>query len=871
MASNKGQAKDKTTKNTPAVNEEELAKQAAKAEKAKAAEAEKAAKAKAKAEAKAQKEKEKAEAKAKKAAEKAEADAKKAAAKAEADAKKAAEKAEADAKKAAEKAEADAKKAAEKAEADAKKAAEKAEAEAKEKEKIAEAVEEAEAAPVVDEVSAILAEVAPAAKEDAAEEVSEETAPATEGVAEEEKPAEEKGSFFETVKTKCVSGFKAFIGFFDLSENKKGSLKSKLTKLTLIPIVAVAVTMAVVSIISITIAYNNTYSDEAMALAGSYARSTEDLVANLNQQTNVVIKNNNIVNASQTNEFKLDLLADYADMGNFNDFCVAYASGRTYNGTKIGECDYFTIPKESKGAYISGPTAHDVTGEPAFMMGKYFVSMGEDYILYGSLPTTTLSNVLADISFGDGGLAFLVDKDGQIIGTSNEEFVPLMTKLSDKENLDSKFNGIASLSERMLEYKDGSEKVTINGETYFVGYTPIEGVEGWSLAVATRWAPVVNTLVSTGFIIAGIAFIIAAAVAVFITKYVSKICAPITLTANRLTAFAEGDLSSPAPSTNVGGEIQDMSEALGTMVNTMTDCIGDIKHVLTSMAGGDLTVTPSVEYKGELGEIKTSLDMISSSLNKTMSEVSRSANEVKEGATQLAEGSTQLSQNAITQAAAVEEITSTIMDIANKTEANTNNVVRALETVESANEQAEEGSRSMNEMLEAIREIETSSKEISQIMKVIDDIAFQTNILALNAAIEAARAGDAGKGFAVVADEVRNLAGKSADAAKHTGQLINRSIKAVNRGAELAGVTSDALDSIVAGVADISDVMTGIAQANEEQTAAIDQISSGMENVNAAIHNTTATAEQSAAASEELSALAVTLSDEVGQFKTTSM
>ncbi len=843
MASNKNKGIE--NKNKAALNEEELVKAAAEAEKAEIA---------------AKKEAEKA----KKAAEKAEAKAKKAAEKEAAKIKKAAEKAEADAKKAAEKAEADAKKAAEKAEADAKKAAEKAEAEANAASAaVSEEAEAVENAPVVDEVSAILDEIAPTAKEAP---VVEAAAPAAEA----KKPEEKKAISFDVIKSKCVSVFKSFIGFFDFSENKKGSLKSKLTKMTLLPIGAVAVTMAVVSIISITIAYNNTYSDEAIALAESYSGNIKSLVESLDQQFNAVTKNGNVVNTAQTVDYRIKLLEDYADMSDFKDFSIAYASGRTYNSTDISEREYFIKAMESKGSYISSPLLRMTDNEITIMMGKYFNSMGEDYVVYGGLPADIISNVVAHVSFGEGGFAYIIDKEGMIIGTSNEELAPMMTELGDKENLDSKYRGMASLSERMLQYNSGTEKVTINGETYFVGYTPIEGEEGWALAVATRWSPVVGSLVGTAFIIVGIAILIAAVVAVLITRFVSRICAPITLTANRLTDFADGDLSSPAPSTNIGGEIQDMSDAMGTMVNTMTDCIGDIKHVLTSMAGGDLTVAPSVEYKGELGEIKTSLDMIRTSLNRTMGEVARSANEVKEGANQLAEGSTQLSQNAITQAAAVEEITSTIMDIANKTEANTNNVVRALETVQSTNEQAEEGSRSMNEMLEAIREIETSSKEISQIMKVIDDIAFQTNILALNAAIEAARAGDAGKGFAVVADEVRNLAGKSADAAKHTGQLINSSIKAVNRGAELAGVTSDVLDNIVAGVGDISEVMTGIAQANEEQTAAIDQISSGMENVNAAIHNTTATAEESAAASEELSALAVTLSDEVAKFKTTA-
>ena len=545
----------------------------------------------------------------------------------------------------------------------------------------------------------------------------------------------------------------------------KNSLLTRLTRLAVIPTIVVGIVVTALAIAATTVSYNTVYADEALALAESYAASTENIVSS-------------------------------------------------------------------------------------------------------GLSTDMINKVIEKVHFGEKGLCFIVDKDGQIINTSSEEIIPIHTNLADTENLAADYADLKVLSAKMLAKESGTCHADICGEKYFIGYVPVEGTDGWSIAVATTWKPVVDIINGSAIQILVMALVAVIIVIIVLRFPIKKIAAPISATAERLIAFSEGDISSPAPKTNMGGEIQYMTEALGDMIVTMETCIGDIKRVLTSMADGDFTVITDTEYKGEFGEIKSSLDHIRDSLNQTMSEVGRSSSEVRDGAEQLAEGSTQLSQNAVTQAAAVDEITSTVMDIARKTEANSENVVRALETVQHTNERAQEGARSMSEMLEAINEIESSSKEIEQIMKAIDDIAFQTNILALNAAIEAARAGDAGKGFAVVADEVRNLAGKSAEAAQQTGELIGRSIAAVTRGTELADATSEALDSIVNGVSEISEVMTGIASANAEQNAAVEQISSGMENVNAAIHNTTATAEQSAAASEELSALAVSLSDAVSRFKT---
>ena len=363
---------------------------------------------------------------------------------------------------------------------------------------------------------------------------------------------------------------------------------------------------------------------------------------------------------------------------------------------------------------------------------------------------------------------------------------------------------------------------------------------------------------------------VALAIAIFLGIYISGIISrPLTaLSAFMHRAGNTGDITLSPEDVRIITEYGKAKDEVGQSVASSAAFVGHVTNIakeLEVVASGDLS--HEIKTLSDADTMGKSMTMMLANLNNMFAEINNATTQVATGSKQIADGAQALAQGSTEQAASVQQLSASIGDIARKTKENADMASRAAELAGRIKGNAEKGSHQMDEMITAVKDINSASQSISKVIKVIEDIAFQTNILALNAAVEAARAGQHGKGFAVVAEEVRNLAAKSAEAAKDTSGLIVNSMEKAEFGSRIASETADSLSEIVTGINESSQIVNEISRSSNEQSVGITQINTGIDQVAQVIQQNSATAEESAAASEEMSSQSNMLEEMIAQFK----
>ena len=341
---------------------------------------------------------------------------------------------------------------------------------------------------------------------------------------------------------------------------------------------------------------------------------------------------------------------------------------------------------------------------------------------------------------------------------------------------------------------------------------------------------------------------------------------PIRAASTTLNQLAQGNLNITMGG-NFKGQHGKIRDDMNRTITFLKQYVDEITASLERVGQGDLSLEITNHYLGDFIAIKYAINDITTRLSTVMGEINEAASQVDSGSRQISDGGQQLSHGTTEQASSIQELSASIEEVAAETKRNAINANEANDRAIEVRVNAQSGNEQMKKMVTSMVDINESSHSISKVIKVIDDIAFQTNILALNAAVEAARAGQHGKGFAVVAEEVRTLAARSAEAAKETTVLIEGSITKVEAGTKIADETADGLKEILNQIEKVASLVESIARASNDQASEITQITMGLDQVSQVVQTNSATAEESAAASQELSGQAEMLKEMVGAFK----
>lgn len=509
------------------------------------------------------------------------------------------------------------------------------------------------------------------------------------------------------------------------------------------------------------------------------------------------------------------------------------------------------------------------TADPAMFNEKLGIMMGTPIrqdgatagYLVGICNYDSLSDVLNTINVGKSGQAIMLNQKGTIVGNTDPELVMKFANIYDTEKGES----TRRIFDRMLTGETGSAQGNVQGKDSFVAFSPIRGTQ-WSLAIRVPKSDYNDVANKAILITMAAATLLILFVMVMVYRLANSISVSLNKATGRIGKLAEGDLKSAVEIVNTRDELELLSKSLSSTITSVNAYLSEIKDVLSHISQGDLNIEADGEYRGDFIVVKESLAQIIDSLNQTMKQIGKSSGRLSNLSDALHIQSGELHHASIQQNQSMNEL----IDEANHVKAELDEVSghtdATKQKVEEITEKISGANIHMSQLQQAMEEISTNAGEISKISKLIEDIAFQTNILALNASIEAARAGAAGKGFAVVADEVRNLSAKSSDAAKSTSTIINQSYERIQSGVALADAAAESLSEISKVSGSIAVITDKLVQTVDTQKQSLDEIGVKIEDISTVTNQNLMGAEKVAAASNGLSEEAGCLRQVMDQF-----
>ena len=546
---------------------------------------------------------------------------------------------------------------------------------------------------------------------------------------------------------------------------------------------------------------------------------------------------------------------------------VALTDGSLYHASFVPGPDFNALVKSW---YLDGLESED------FILGDvYFDEDSQSYVVGASgvlkdknggvrgvaaadVYLDSISDIVSNIQIEEDGGIFLVDtRTDTFIGHRDETVVGKTLSESD---------GMYAYAEEQIQA--GKMGLSLYEGTY-IEIAQVPG-SNWIAVAYVDKAEVLAELYDltrTMTTVSAVAVLVLMLLVIIQTRRI--IGRPVKELSRVATQIAEGELNQTIRyrSRDELGVLADNFNQVTIRLRDYVKYIDEVSNTLLEIAKGNLAFELKNDYAGEFAKIKSSLEAIADELNVVMGQMSASSRDVAAGAAQVSTSAVSLSQGSTEQASEVEALAGHIGRVSDSVQKVAQGAQKASSISKEVGKGLLESNTKMQNMTDVMQRISEKSNAIHKIVKTIDDIAFQTNILALNAAVEAARAGEAGKGFAVVAEEVRTLAGRSANAAKETTELLGETISSMEEGVIAADDTAKSMLSAAEMAEEMDKLIGGIADYTKEQAVTAEEISHGIDQISIVVQSNVDTAESSAAASEELAGQAAALRELVSKFR----
>ncbi len=607
------------------------------------------------------------------------------------------------------------------------------------------------------------------------------------------------------------------------------SKKKNIKQIIVFYVTTISVSLGVVlTILMIIAALTSTASVLNDSLSMTARTSAQNISSNLHLLTDRMdsliqepILSNDYVPAEQ----KQQVLDKYEQRIEFVWIAAYDKSGKKIYGDEMGqdsiaEENYFDNLVKTNNLTVGEPRYADEIWQLTVSSPLYNDDGEISCYLVGSYRYDLLNDVLSNINIGAGGLAFILDSEGNIIADKN------VADMGEKRNLYDLYGSSKNkkVFDSMLSFQSDSVSVMFHMQQHYIAYSPVAGTN-WTLMIAAPGNDFMGILMWSVVISVIVIVVLHICARKLIVKVADRIVDSLSLATNRLTLLSAGDLKEEVVLADDNTEAEVLTTALSKTVSSLGMYIHDITAYLGQLSSGDYSGEAGDTFSGDFIAIKEALQSITVSLNDTMQHINQASFAVSSNSSETSDYAKKLYDGSMEQTVALERLNGKIGVITEKIDEIGENARHVKESADSAELCVEEGIRQMDDMLLTMDSIDHDMQEIITISHLMEEIASQTSLLSLNASIEAARAGDAGKGFAVVAHQISLLAEQTADALDKTGEIIGKASLSIEQGMKNAKETADSFQEVKKATSDFTAISDNMTHITVEQKEAIGMVS----------------------------------------------